>query len=233
MTTTEAHPSGPARPDDHGAARARLLAEPGLGGAARRAALARLTDGWLTGLYREAGAPAGTALVAVGGYGRGELSPRSDLDVLLLHEGPVDPALAERIWYPVWDSGAALDHSVRTLGEARQVAADDLKAQLGLLDARHIAGDPALTATLRSTLLADWRAGAAGRLPELQDLGTERAERHGELSFLLEPDLKEARGGLRDVVALNAIAATWLADAPATAWMPPPPASPTSATPST
>jgi [protein-PII] uridylyltransferase len=214
VTTTEAHPSDPARPDDHGAARARLLAEPGLGGAARRAALARLTDGWLTGLYREAGAPAGTALVAVGGYGRGELSPRSDLDVLLLHEGPVDPTLAERIWYPVWDSGAALDHSVRTLDEARQVAADDLKAQLGLLDARHVAGDPALTATLRSTLLADWRAGAAGRLPELQELGAERAERHGELSFLLEPDLKEARGGLRDVVALNAIAATWLADAP-------------------
>ncbi|GAA1093468.1 [protein-PII] uridylyltransferase [Kitasatospora arboriphila] len=214
MTTTEAHPSDPARPDDHGAARARLLADPGLGGAARRTALARLTDGWLAGLHRDAGAPAGTALVAVGGYGRGELSPRSDLDVLLLHDGPIDPRLPERIWYPVWDSGAALDHAVRTLDEARAVAADDLKAQLGLLDARHIAGDAALTASLRSTLLADWRAGAAGRLPELQQLCTERAERHGELSFLLEPDLKEARGGLRDVVALKAIAATWLADAP-------------------
>ncbi|MEV7179494.1 [protein-PII] uridylyltransferase [Kitasatospora sp. NPDC093679] len=214
MTTTEAHPSDPARPDDHGAARARLLADPGLGGAARRTALARLTDGWLAGLHRDAGAPAGTALVAVGGYGRGELSPRSDLDVLLLHDGPIDPRLPERIWYPVWDSGAALDHAVRTLDEARAVAADDLKAQLGLLDARHIAGDAALTASLRSTLLADWRAGAAGRLPELQQLCAERAERHGELSFLLEPDLKEARGGLRDVVALKAIAATWLADAP-------------------
>ncbi|WP_431684006.1 [protein-PII] uridylyltransferase [Kitasatospora sp. KL5] len=214
VTTTEAHPSDPARPDDHGAARTRLLADPGLGGAARRTALARLTDGWLAGLYRDAGAPAGTALVAVGGYGRGELSPRSDLDVLLLHEGPIDPRLPERIWYPVWDSGAALDHSVRTLDEARTVAAEDLKAQLGLLDARHIAGDAALTAGLRSTLLADWRAGAAGRLPELQQLCAERAERHGELSFLLEPDLKEARGGLRDVVALKAIAATWLADAP-------------------
>ena len=214
MTTTEAHPSDAARPDDHGAARARLLAEPGLGGAARRTALARLTDGWLGGLYRDAGAPPGTALVAVGGYGRGELSPRSDLDVVLLHEGSLDPQLPERIWYPVWDSGAALDHSVRTLDEARAVAAEDLKAQLGLLDARHIAGDPALTASLRSALLGDWRAGAAQRLPELQQLCTERAERHGELSFLLEPDLKEARGGLRDVVALNAIAATWLADAP-------------------
>ncbi|MFD0349325.1 [protein-PII] uridylyltransferase [Kitasatospora aburaviensis] len=82
------------------------------------------------------------------------------------------------------------------------------------MDARHVAGDPALTAGLRSAVLADWRAGAADRLPGLRELGRERAERHGELSFLLEPDLKEARGGLRDVVALNAVAATWLADAP-------------------
>ncbi|MDH6578904.1 [protein-PII] uridylyltransferase [Kitasatospora sp. MAP5-34] len=219
--TTEAHPSGPSGPgpgpghgSDYGSARDRLLAAPSEGGSARRAALARLADGWLAGLFATAGAPAGTALVAVGGYGRGELSPRSDLDVLLLHEGPLDASLPERIWYPVWDSGIALDHSVRTLAEARKVAADDLKAQLGLLDARHLAGDPALTASLRSAVLADWRAAAPKRLPELHQLCTERAERHGELSFLLEPDLKEAKGGLRDVVALNAIAATWLADAP-------------------
>ncbi|MFJ3793772.1 [protein-PII] uridylyltransferase [Kitasatospora sp. NPDC090091] len=199
---------------DYGAARARLLERSDLTGSARRTALAALTDDWLAGLLAAAGAPAGVALVAVGGYGRGELSPRSDLDVLLLHDGPLDPELPERIWYPVWDSGAALDHAVRTPAEARAVAAADLKAQLGLLDARHVAGDPALTAGLRSAVLADWRAGAADRLPGLRELGRERAERHGELSFLLEPDLKEARGGLRDVVALNAIAATWLADAP-------------------
>jgi len=208
VTTTDAHAC------DYSGERARLLADPALGGVERRTALAGLTDRWLAGLYRAAGAPAGTALVAVGGYGRGELSPRSDLDLLLLHDGPLDPELPERIWYPVWDGGAALDHSVRTLAEARSVAADDLKAQLGLLDARHLAGDPALTASLRSAVLADWRAGAPKRLPELHELCQARAERHGELSFLLEPDLKEARGGLRDVVALNAIAATWLADAP-------------------
>ncbi|MQS14178.1 [protein-PII] uridylyltransferase [Streptomyces kaniharaensis] len=206
--TTETSPS------DHGAARAALLAAPGPGGRTRRTALADLTDDWLAGLLTAAGAPAGVALVAVGGYGRGELAPRSDLDVLLLHDGPLDRDLPERIWYPVWDSGAALDHSVRTVAEARAVAAADLKAQLGLLDARHIAGDASLTAALRSAVLADWRASAPARLPELRELGRERAERHGELSFLLEPDLKEARGGLRDVVALNAVAATWLADAP-------------------
>ncbi|MFE7194109.1 [protein-PII] uridylyltransferase [Kitasatospora sp. NPDC057595] len=201
-------PSGPA------AARARLLAAPGPGGRERRTALSALTDDWLAALFAEAGTPARTALVAVGGYGRGELSPRSDLDVLLLHEGRLDRALPERLWYPVWDSGVPLDHAVRTPAEARAVAGADLKAQLGLLDARHVAGDPALTAALRSTVLADWRAAAPRRLPELRELGRERAERHGELSFLLEPDLKEARGGLRDVVALRAIAASWLADAP-------------------
>ncbi|MER7583241.1 [protein-PII] uridylyltransferase [Kitasatospora sp. NPDC097691] len=215
--TTETRPSEPSEPSEpigHAAARAALLADPGPVGRPRREALARLTDDWLAGLLAAAGAPPGVALVAVGGYGRGELSPRSDLDVLLLHDGPVLRELPERIWYPVWDAGAKLDHSVRTVAEARAVAAADLKAQLGLLDARHIAGDPALTAELRAAVFTDWRASAPARLPELRELGRERAERHGELSFLLEPDLKEARGGLRDVVALDAVAATWLADAP-------------------
>ncbi|MFE7527874.1 [protein-PII] uridylyltransferase [Kitasatospora sp. NPDC057542] len=224
--TTESSPSDPVDPPDPGgpaeafdpagraAARAALLAGPGPGGRPRRRALARLTDDWLAGLLAAAGAPPGVALVAVGGYGRGELSPRSDLDVLLLHDGPVARELPERIWYPVWDAGAKLDHAVRTVAQARSVAAADLKAQLGLLDARHLAGDRALTDALRSAVLTDWRASAPARLPELRELGRERVERHGELSFLLEPDLKEARGGLRDVVVLDAIAATWLADAP-------------------
>jgi [protein-PII] uridylyltransferase len=204
----------PADPTAHQRARAALLADPELTGQARRTALARLTDDWLAALFRRADPPPGTALVAVGGYGRGELSPRSDLDLVLLHDGAAVGPVADRLWYPIWDSAVALDHSVRKLSEARAVAAADLKAQLGLLDARHLAGDARLTAQLRSAVLADWRARAAERLPELRELGQARAERHGELSFLLEPDLKESRGGLRDVVALDAIAASWLADAP-------------------
>jgi [protein-PII] uridylyltransferase len=123
-------------------------------------------------------------------------------------------ALADRLWYPVWDLGLALDHSVRTPAEARKTAGDDLKVQLGLLDARHLAGDASLTSGLRSAVLADWRNQAPKRLPALHELCLERAERQGELSYLLEPDLKEARGGLRDVTALRAVAASWLADAP-------------------
>ncbi|MFD7476792.1 [protein-PII] uridylyltransferase, partial [Streptomyces sp. NPDC059837] len=199
-------------------ARLRLLQEGAQSGPPRRAALAELTDEWLTGLFG-AGAEGlrGVSLVAVGGYGRGELSPRSDLDLLLLHDGGDSgavAALADRVWYPIWDLGLALDHSVRTPGEARKTAGDDLKVQLGLLDARHIAGDLGLTAGLRTAVLADWRNQAPKRLPELQELCAERAERQGELQYLLEPDLKEARGGLRDATALRAVAASWLADAP-------------------
>ncbi|MFJ8994892.1 [protein-PII] uridylyltransferase [Streptomyces sp. NPDC102279] len=214
-TRTEAEDSGPS---GYAAARLRLLQEGARSGPPRRAALAELTDDWLTGLFT-AGAEGmrGVSLVAVGGYGRGELSPRSDLDLLLLHDGGDSggvAALADRIWYPVWDLGLALDHSVRTPAEARKTAAEDLKVQLGLLDARHLAGDLGLTAGLRTAILADWRNQAPKRLPELQELCAERAERQGELQYLLEPDLKEARGGLRDATALRAVAASWLADAP-------------------
>ncbi|MFE2148276.1 [protein-PII] uridylyltransferase, partial [Streptomyces sp. NPDC059456] len=190
-------------------------------GPSRRSALAALTDDWLTALFaaaqRETGVR-GAALVAVGGYGRAELSPRSDLDLLLLHDGKAEPralsALADRLWYPVWDLGVALDHSVRTPAEARKTAGEDLKVHLGLLDARPVAGDAGLLAGLRTSVLADWRNQAARRLPQLHSLCRERAEQAGELRFLLEPDLKEARGGLRDATALRAVAASWLADAP-------------------
>ncbi|WP_354598133.1 [protein-PII] uridylyltransferase [Streptomyces sp. JL1001] len=216
--TTETEGSGPS---GYAAARLRLLQQEARSGPPRRAVLARLTDDWLTGLFTAAATRAGVrgaALVAVGGYGRGELSPRSDLDLLLLHDGSADPAavaaLADAVWYPVWDLGLALDHSVRTPGEARKTAGEDLKVQLGLLDARPVAGDLGLVAGLRTAILADWRNQAPKRLPALHELCQERAERAGELQFLLEPDLKEARGGLRDATALRAVAASWVADAP-------------------
>ena len=155
------------------------------------------------------------ALVAVGGYGRRELLPRSDLDVLLLHGGRDDIAsIADRIWYPVWDSGAELDHAVRTVPQARRVARADLKVALGLLSARHVAGDPDLTERLRAGALEDWRSAAPARLAELHAAHDERTRTSGELAFLLEPDLKEARGGLRDVHAIQAVAAAWVAPAP-------------------
>ena len=169
-------------------------------------------DRWLASLL---GAEPGVALVAVGGYGRRELLPRSDLDVLLLHNGRNGiAAIADRIWYPVWDSGAELDHAVRTVPQARRVAKTDLKVALGLLHARHVAGDLDLTESLRAGSLADWREEAQRRLSELREACELRAAEAGELAFLLEPDLKEARGGLRDVHAIQAVAAAWVASAP-------------------
>ena len=180
--------------------------------AADRARRSTSADRWLASLL---GAEPGVALVAVGGYGRRELLPGSDLDVLLLHSGrPGIAALADRVWYPIWDSGTHLDHAVRRPAEAREVARQDVRVALGLLHARHVAGDPGLTSDLRTGVLADWRSGARTRLAELQALHEERTARSGELAFLLEPDLKEARGGLRDAEAIYAVAAAWVAPGP-------------------
>lgn len=153
-------------------------------------------DAWLARLLGEAD---GAALVAVGGYGRRQLSPGSDLDVVLLHDGRRDPVelagLADSIWYPIWDAKVKLDHSVRTVAEARAVAAEDLAAALGLLTARHVAGEAALTEALRSAVLGDWRKHAPRRLPELRAAREERRARHGELAYRLEGDLKECAEG--------------------------------------
>ncbi|WP_345466599.1 [protein-PII] uridylyltransferase [Actinoallomurus oryzae] len=166
-------------------------------------------------LARLVGAEPDVALVAVGSHGREELTPGGDVDLVLLHRGRPDiAALAERVWYPIWDSGLRLDHSVRTPAQAREVAREDLKAVLGLISARHVAGDPDLTREVRETVLAGWRSDARRRLPELREMTRARWSDSGELAFLLEPDLKESRGGLRDVHAIQAVAAAWVAPAP-------------------
>jgi [protein-PII] uridylyltransferase len=166
--------------------------------------------------YAGVGAPVtGCALVAVGGYGRRELAPYSDLDVVLVHEPDVDVRDAgEKVWYPIWDSGARLDHSVRTVPDMIEQADADLRVALGLLDLRHLAGDPHVTLRLRSAVLAHWRRTARERLPDLRELVTRRHELMGELAHLSVPDLKESEGGLRDATVLKALVATWLVDVP-------------------
>lgn len=164
--------------------------------------------------YADLGGPdVGVSLVAVGGYGRGELAPHSDLDLVLVHEAELGE-LGERLWYPLWDAGHKLDHSVRTPEQMTTMAAEDLKVALGLLDARHVAGDPNLTLRLRSQLLTTWRRDARERLPELRTLVRQRHELIGELAHVSVPDLKEAEGGLRDAGVLKALVATWLVDVP-------------------
>ena len=184
--------------------------------AACRAELLALTDDWVIELARAAGVDQiNGALVAVGGYGRGELSPGSDLDLLLLVPPSTNPNLipvvADKLWYPIWDEGIKLDHSVRTVAQARSMAADDLKVALGLLDARTVYGDDSLRENLMKQVLADWRAMGEKRLPELRSYVQDRITRNGELAHLLEPDLKESFGGLRDIGILRGVAATGIA----------------------
>jgi [protein-PII] uridylyltransferase len=157
----------------------------------------------------------GIALVAVGGYGRRELAPHSDLDVVLVHSEEADvDEMAARLWYPLWDAGVPVDHAVRALPEVTAAARKDLRVALGLLDVRHLAGDPALTLRLRSEVMSRWRREARERLPALKEMVDRRVERIGELAHATVPDLKESGGGLRDTTILNGLVATWLVDVP-------------------
>jgi len=168
-------------------------------------AYSALVDEWLRELFGPH--DAGIALVAGGALGRQELAPGSDLDLVLLHDGRRDvAALADRIWYPIWDAGVALDHSVRTPKETVAMADRDLKVVLGLLDARLVAGDDDLARRTLEPVRDRWVRGARRRLPELDELTQARHTTEGDVAHLLEPDLKQGKGGLRDLRVLHAIA---------------------------
>jgi [protein-PII] uridylyltransferase len=153
--------------------------------------------------------PDDVAIAAVGGFGRGELSPGSDLDILILHRGNLSAevlsSFVNKILYPLWDKKIKIDHSVRTRSEVREVVEADLKVILGLLDIRLICGSAALVADVQIDAHDEWRKNSKRRLAELQESLLERHQRAGELAYLLEPDLKEARGGLRDITAIRAL----------------------------
>jgi [protein-PII] uridylyltransferase len=199
----------------------RTFAMPGAG-PTRRRALAEFGLGWLQELWREACAGRrheGVALAAVGSLARGDGGPLSDYDLVLVHHprglsGKEVGAFADRLWYPIWDAGVRLDHSVRTVADCRAVASDDLSAAVGLLDLTHVAGDADVVNAARSTVAHDWRANARTRLSEMHDSVLQRHARQGDLAHLIEPDLKEAHGGLRDMAVLRALTAAWLTDRP-------------------
>jgi len=198
--------------------RSELIADGSLRGRSFCAAFGAAVELWLLELFTSAvissdssgaghggpiGAPTGLALLAVGGQGRSELCPQSDLDLLLLFDKGVGPeAIANGIWYPVWDAGMKLGHSVRTIRESLSLAAEDLQTATSLLSARHLAGDRQLSSELIERARVDWRRRGRVRLEELGRSVEERHRLAGEVAFELEPDLKEGRGGLRDVHAL-------------------------------
>jgi [protein-PII] uridylyltransferase len=188
-----------------------------LDSAALRDALLDLHEFWLTTKATEIGITptSGFAIVATGGLGRGEMVPYSDLDLTIVHDNMSDElvsSVAEQLWYPLWDANIRLDHSVRTVPEALKVASEDISAGLAMLEARHIAGDPALSALLIGGARRQWRTGIASRFEELVEHTQARWQRSGQIAHRAEPDLKCGRGGLRDVQLLNALAIAQLAD---------------------
>jgi [protein-PII] uridylyltransferase len=123
------------------AERVRIVDDASVTGRAACRALAEATDVWLRELFEVAHqqAPqARVALIAVGGFGRGELAPYSDLDVLLVHDGKASAVegVASAIWYPVWDAGVKLGHAVRSVDDTLSLASDDLDTATSLLTAR-------------------------------------------------------------------------------------------------
>ncbi len=172
----------------------------------------KLSGLFFTALHASGLADRSLALAAVGGFGRGELSPGSDLDLLVLHDGSATESklteFVNALLYPLWDSGIAVDHSVRTRAQTRETSREDIRVAMGILDIRLIAGNSDLVESVATDISDDWRKGAKVNLQKLRSSIHERAERSGELAFLLEPDLKEARGGLRDINALRAISRT-------------------------
>jgi [protein-PII] uridylyltransferase len=183
-----------------------LLEDRGLRGRAFADAWTRRLESWLVDLWEESTAGEGgedLALVAVGGQGRGELAPESDLDLLLL-TGPNTAAdgVAEKLWYPIWDAGLKLGHSVRSVRATLSLASEDLETATSLLSARHVAGDVQLSTELAERAAAAWRKRGRKWLEELARSVEDRHAAAGEVAFDLEPDLKEGRGGLRDVHAL-------------------------------
>ncbi len=184
-----------------------LLDDRSLQGPAFCAALTSRFDDYLAAVFAAADVPPGVALVAVGGYGRGEQCPGSDLDVALVHIPGMDMGgIAERVWYPLWDAGLKLGHQVGTVAQLLDVGAENLETATSLLAARVVAASSAdgeaLVDDLAERALAQWKGRSRQNLDQLQGAVAERHARFGEVAFLLEPDIKEARGGLRDVHSL-------------------------------
>jgi [protein-PII] uridylyltransferase len=160
---------------------------------------ARLVDKVLRGLWAETAMPRGIALVAVGGYGRGQLFPHSDVDVMLLlpAEGPPPHEAIERLLAMLWDIGLDLGHAVRTLDDCEREMAADVTVRTSLLEHRHIAGSRKLYDAFAQRFVdtLDLHSFYAAKMLEQQ----QRHVKHHDAAYNLEPNVKESPGGLRDL----------------------------------
>ena len=151
----------------------------------------------------------GWSLMAVGGTGRGQLCPGSDIDLLLVHPKKAGDAtirsLSESLWYPFWNAGLKLSPSVHSEASALDLADLEVLTAVAWLDLRFVAGDTGTAQSFGDAALSQWRVKAKKYLPELLQMTADRHAKHGEVAFLLEPDLRDGRGGLRDVHVLSFI----------------------------
>lgn len=193
--------------------RAEVIADLSLSGVGACNALSDVTDAWLVEIFHAATATEkkrdDIVLIAVGGYGRRELAPHSDLDILLVHKSVKNIGdIASKMWYPIWDAGIKLGHAVRTPKETIQLCSTDLDTATALVTARVIAGNQKLGNELISEASSSWKKNGRQWLVHLHRRIIERYAKDGEVAFLLEPNLKEGLGGLRDIHALQ-----WAVDA--------------------
>ncbi len=176
--------------------------------------LSRLSDQTLKEIWAAHELPAHATLVAVGGYGRGELYPQSDVDVLILFDD--DLSEAERARFEplialLWDVGLPIGHSVRSLSECLAESAQDITIQTNMLESRWLAGDRALLRRMQDALNEQIDPAVFFQAKFLEQ--KVRHGRHTDVALLLEPNLKESPGGLRDVQTLIWVArAAHLAD---------------------
>jgi [protein-PII] uridylyltransferase len=144
----------------------------------------------------------GMALAALGGYGRREMTPGSDIDLLFLHEQMPEREIrsaVNAVLYPLWDAGMALSHSVRTVGECTSEAEARVESLTTVLDARLLAGSGDLVERARAAVTHVAATDLEGFGQRLKSWRDDRGRRYGHAGRILEPDLKESVGGLRDI----------------------------------
>lgn len=180
--------------------RAQLVGDTDLAGRGLARRLSQQADSWFETLAGDL--PNGWALLATGGYARGVLAPGSDIDVVLVHPAKAAEGLvrevAERLWYPFWDAGLKVSPTVQSVKSLLHLAADDLDTATSVLGVRLLAGAPDVAADVQRGAVEQWRRRPFVWLQRLLVSGQQRWERFGDVASLLEPDLKDGRGGLRD-----------------------------------
>lgn len=182
------------------AERERLKEHPGRSGRDLVEALTAAMDAAVRAVWRETVVVEDRiALVALGGYGRSELCPHSDIDLMVLHAGRgVAPDVGKRLFYELWDAGFKVGHAIRTVKDSLKLAAVNLEAETSFLDARLLAGDEGLFAEFFTASLRQTRKRGAKFLEALRQEAAARHAREGHATYLLEPNLKDGAGGLRD-----------------------------------